>query len=302
MKHPTLIVIIILLMRSTVCFGQASQDAFALIDAGIANADANAKEALHYTFHENDSSIVPDIFGQPPTPRLPGTQWTIPVYMVNAEYRWSIQLDVLFIEGIPYRRLTGINGQKLSPELLKFESERYDNAVATIHSLSPQQRQQRLRSPEGNSSVFVDPKQFRSSYSCKMTGHEKVDKRPSTVIRCKPLRDAHKLDNPTQVSGDTTLWVDDQKPFFHRTRVVLDHTVAQYGRGTVFTDTWSLIDGVWHETSAELNWVGSETINKNLDIPTPGPRINVDQANQGKTVDTFSNFKKFRTESRIITP
>ena len=53
-------------------------------------------------------------------PKLPGTQWMIPVFTVNSEYRWSIQLDVLLIEGIPYRRLIGINNQKLPPELIPF--------------------------------------------------------------------------------------------------------------------------------------------------------------------------------------
>ena len=78
-------------------------------------------------------------------PKLPGTQWMIPVSTVNSEYRWLIQLDVLFIEGIPYRRLIGINNQKLPPELITFESQKYDRAVAPIYTLFPQQR---LVSPE----------------------------------------------------------------------------------------------------------------------------------------------------------
>jgi hypothetical protein len=158
-------------------------------------------------------------------PKLPGTEWMIPVFTMNSEYRWSIQLDVLFIEGIPYRRLIGINNQKLPPELITFESQKYDRAVATIYTL---------------------PFSSGSSVSCHL----------------------------------------------------------KYGRGTTVTDTWSLIDGVWHETSAELDWVGAATFSKNIETPAPTPGFanNVEQTNRGKEIITFSNFKKFRTESRILNP
>lgn len=298
MKHLTWFALIILSAWSTPCLTQT--DASALIDASIANADVNAKDALYYTCHENDSNVIPA--EPPPTPKVPGTQWMIPVYMVNSAYRWSVQLDVLFVEGIPLRRMTGINGQKLAPELATFESEKYDRAVAAIHALSPEQRQQRLIAPDGTKSIFFDAKQLKSSYNCRVTGREKLEKRPSTVIRCKPLRELQSPDASKKMSGEVTLWIDNQKPFFHRTSVVLDHNIGQYGRGTTFTDTWSLIDGVWHETSTELNWVGTDTISKSVDTPQPGVKFNIEQTGQGTEIITFSDFKKFRTESRILTP
>ena len=92
------------LLLSGVCLAQMPQTATALIEASIANADANAKEAFSYTFHEDDASFVADTAGVPPRPTLPGSQWGISPVMVNAEYKWSVQYDVLFVEGIPYRR------------------------------------------------------------------------------------------------------------------------------------------------------------------------------------------------------
>jgi hypothetical protein len=289
-----------LLLRGA-CLAQTPQTATALIEASIVNADANAKEALSYTFHEDDANLVADTTGEPPRPTLPESQLGISPYMVNGEYRWSVQYDVLFVEGIPYRRVVGINGQPLSPKIAAWESERYDHAVATIHALSPEQRQQRLRAPEGMASIMTDPKQLTSSYDCKITGHEKVEKRPATVIHCKPRHDLPQTD--TAVNGSVTLWVDDQQPFFHRTRMVLDHAVGRYGAGTVVTFTWSLLDGVWHQTSTELAWVGAEKPVKNVNAPTlPGARVDIEQVSQGRVVNTFSNFKKFRIESRIVTP
>ena len=301
MKPFALVAVVVLLLRGT-CLAQTPQTATGLIEASVANADANAKEALSYTFHEDDANFVADTTGEPPRPTLLESQVAISPFMVNGEYRWSVQYAVLFVEGIPYRRVVGINGQRLSPEIAASESQRYDRAVATIHMLSPEQRQERLRAPEGMASIMTDPKQLTSLYDCKITGHEKVEKRPATVVHCKPRHDLRQTE--TAASGPVTLWVDDQQPFFHRTRMVLDHKVGRYGAGTVVTFTWSLLDGVWHQTSTELAWVGAEKTMKNVNTPAlaPGIQMDVERVNQGRAVNTFSNFKKFRIESRIVAP
>jgi len=296
------VAVIVLSLSSGAGLAQAPRTASALIDASIANADANSRDALAYTFHEDDASVLAGASTDEPKPTLPGSKWIIQAFMVNAEWRWSVQYDVIFVEGIPYRRVTGINGLRLPPEIAAWENERYNRMVATIHTLSPEQRQQQLRMPEGIAAIMTDPKQLTSLYGCKITGHEKVDKRPATVIQCKPRRDLPRSDTAVRMSGPVTLWVDNQQPFFHRTRIVLDHTVDQYGTGTVVTFTWSLIDGVWHHTSTKLDWVGADKTTKNLDIPTPGAPMNIEQGSQGKQIDTFSNFKKFRTESRMLIP
>lgn len=281
-----------------VSVAQEQPGALSLIGAAISNADVNSKEALRYTFHEEEASVVPDL-GQPPTPLFPGTQQPIPVYMVNAQYRWSIEWDVLFVQGVPYRRVTGINGQKLPPDLAALESEKYDRAVTAIHTLSSQQRKEYLSA----TSFAFDPRSLKDSYSCRLTGHEEVGKRPAVVVQCKPNTACPKSVESRQLHGPVTLWIDKEQPFFHRIRVVLDCTVDQYGPGTAVTDTWSLMDGVWHETSVELSWIGVDTITKSLDIPTPGrPSGTIEQTGHGATVTMFSNFKKFQVESTIITP
>jgi hypothetical protein len=296
MKPYTCIVLLAVTVGSTLCVAQDPQNASTLIDAAISNANTNSKEALRYTFHEEESNVVPDM-GRPPTPRLPGTQWSIPVYMVNSEYRWSIERDILFVEGVPYRRVTGVNGQKLPPDIAALESDKYDQAVTAIHKLSTQQRQQYL----STTTLNFDPRSLNDSYTCRLTGHEKVDKRPATVIQCKPLRACQKSDESHQLHGQVTLWIDNEQPFFHRTSVVLDCPIDQYGPGTSVTDTWSLMEGVWHETSMEVSWIGVDTITKNLDFPEQGrPSSTIEQKGRGTTTTRFSSFKKFHTESTII--
>ena len=68
MKRSTSFVIILLLAQSIACLTQTLQDASALIEASISSADLNAKDAFYYTFHEDDSNIVPDILGTPQCP------------------------------------------------------------------------------------------------------------------------------------------------------------------------------------------------------------------------------------------
>jgi hypothetical protein len=171
MKPFALVAVVVL--WSGACLAQTPQTATGLIEASIANADTNAKEAFSYTFYEDDANFVADTTGEPPRITLPESQLGISPYMVNGEYRWSVQYDVLFVKGIPYRRVVGINGQRLSPEIANWESERYDRAVEDIHAFSPEQRQQRLRAPEGMASIMTDPKQLASLYDCKITGHER---------------------------------------------------------------------------------------------------------------------------------
>jgi hypothetical protein len=298
MRRLAYFMAVVFLSAHTGCVAQELPDALSLIGAAISNADVNSKEALRYTFNEEESNIVPDM-GTTPTPTVPGTQWPIPVYMVNAQYRWSTERDVLFIEGVPYRRVMQINGQKLPPDLAALESDKYDHAVTTLHALSAEQRQQYLSA----TSFAFDPRSLKDSYSCRLTGHEKVEKRPAIVVECKPDRACPKSVASRQLHGRVTLWIDKEQPFFHRIRVVLDCPVDQYGPGTTVTDTWSLMDGVWHETSVELSWIGIDTITKNLDIPTPGrPTGTIEQTSRGTTITVSSKFKKFQVESTIITP
>ena len=136
---------IALSLLSGACLAQARPSASALIEASIAHADANSKEAFSYTFHENEANVLARASNEAPKPTLPGSKWLIQAFMVNAEWRWSVQYDVVFIEGIPYRRVTGINGLQLPPEIAAWESERYNRTVAAIHALSSEQRQQSLQ-------------------------------------------------------------------------------------------------------------------------------------------------------------
>jgi hypothetical protein len=302
-KPFALVVGVALSLLSGACLAQTPQPATALIEASIANADANAKEAFSYTFHEDVANFVANITGEPPKPTLSGSQWGITPFLAGPEYRWSVQYDVLFVEGVPYRRVTGINGQRLSPEIAAWESEHYDRAVAAIHSLSAEQRQRWLSAPGGFTSIMTDPKELISFYSCGITGHQEVEGRPATVVKCEPRQDLQQTNSATRMSGPVTLWVDDQQPFFHRTRIVVDHTVGQYGAGTVLIFNWGLIDGVWHQTSTELDWIGAEKIMRNVNAPMPGlPVTYVEQVSHGKVVDTLSDFKKFRIKSRILMP
>ena len=54
------------------------------------------------------------------------------------------------------------------------------------------------------------------------------------------------------------------------------------------------------------NWtgLGQPLSAKSIETPAPTPGFanNVEQTNRGKEIITFSNFKKFRTESRILNP
>ena len=167
----------------------------------------------------------------------------------------STQYDVLFIESIPYRRIIGVNRQPLTAEAAEAESKRYDATVAAIHSLSEEQRQAMRK---GGNTVAVDPKQLLTQYDCNITGHEKVQKRPATVVQCKLRTDlpVQSVATSSPVSKEIKLWIDNEQPFFVRTRATLNRAIDKYRRLTAVTIQWSLMDGVWHQTSTQADWVG----------------------------------------------
>jgi hypothetical protein len=280
---------ITILMLSSIVFAQNQPDAATLINNSIANAEQNSKAALAYTFHENyvstTSTSAVGTGGGPQTIRGSSVA-SSPTSVTTAnngggDGEWSIQYDVLFIEGIPYRRVTSLDRKPLTPESAATESTRYDSTVASIHEMSAQQRLRMLKS--GNS-LTIDPAQFATHYDCKIAGHQKVQKRPATVVQCKLRGDAPPPTDatPAPISKDVKLWIDDEKPFFVQTRAVLNR-IDKYRKLNTLTIQWSLIDGVWHQTSTELEWVS-----------TVGPET------RGKIVDSFSDFKKFRTEATIL--
>ena len=259
------------LLLCTATFAQTSPDVTTLINTSIANAQQNAKAAFAYTFHENyissttagcDSSSQQQPHGTTGRAAITGNAFMPPAQTPpdgcdsNRDHESSTQYDVLFIEGIPYRRVVSVNRQPLSAEAAEAESKRYDATVAAIHSMSDEQRQAMRK---GGNTLAVDPSQLLTRYDCRITGHEKVQKRPATVVQCK-LR----TDLPTQsgaaatpISSDIKLWIDEQQPFFSRTRATLDHTIDKNRKLTAATIQWSLIDGVWHQTSAQVEWVGT---------------------------------------------
>jgi hypothetical protein len=294
MTRNTLIAAIALSLFTGPVFAQNPPDAAALITSSIANAEQNAKAALAYTFRENYVSTVATlaegtgmsggaISGGPNATRSVAGSPTAVASQNNGggDGEVSTQYDVFFIEGIPYRRVIGVNHQPLSPESIAAESKRYDSAVAYVHTMSEEQKREMVKS---NNAFLIDPSQLTTQYDCKITGHEKVQKRPATVVQCKLRADlpAPTGDAPAPTIKDVKLWIDDQQPFFVRTRAVLNHIDKERKLNTL-TIQWSLIDGVWHQTSAEVDWVA-----------TVGP------STRGKSTDTFSDFKKFRTEATVL--
>lgn len=266
-------------------FAQSSQTAATLISQSIANADQNAPAALAYTFHENyvGSTTTSTADAQYGATRLSPTV-SRPTFTVgsNGDNESSVQYDVLFVKGVPFRRIVGTNHQPLSPEAVAAESKRYDAAVSAIYAMSDEQR---LKTTKGSNSLMVDPRQLMNLYECRITGHDKVQKRPATVVECKARHDIPpQSDNAAKpISTDIKLWIDDQQPFFVRTRAILNRNIDRDRKLTLLTIQWRWIDGVWHQISTEVDWVGPE-----------GSGI------KGKAVDTFSDFKRFRAEAKIL--
>jgi hypothetical protein len=241
----------------------SAQSADSLIKSAIAAANTNASNAYAYNFHENWATVSNDMTAQFPVTK-------------------SIQYDVTFIDTFPFRRKVGIDGYPLNDASIAIENARYEKAFADIRAMTPAERTKAL---EDQDALLFDPAVLASNYTCTITGHKTIDKRPSTVVDCAvnkhPLTHAAKSDF---LPARLTFWIDVEHPFFHRTRMVLADNAGEYGPDTVVTIQWQLDGDVWHHTSTQIDFKNTK-----------------DHPYGGEIVDSFSNFKKFRSETTFVT-
>jgi hypothetical protein len=272
-----------------------------LLEASIANGKANAREALKFAFHEHSENT---------SARGAAAD---SIVFTTADF------EVLFLDGIPYRRLTMKDGKPLSPELEQAESERYDKARNAIRSMTPEQREAYMQKKAG---LQIDPSRVLSLSVCAVQGKDKVAGRSATRIACHPRTD---IANPTPeqqaiLRQDILFWVDDESPFLSRTKVTLLQPDTEYGPGTVIIVDWTKMDNVWHHTRTFIDWRAA----KPFDAEAAAAAAKSDPASSGRgrggrggpsngtvsthatvymhgtNTDTFTKFKKFQVQARIV--
>lgn len=203
--------------------------------------------------------------------------------------------DITMLYGEPYSRLIKKNDQPLSEKDEKKEEEKQDKFVAEHKNESEDQRhkreaKQKKEREEGR--AFL--RDVENAYDFRIVGEEPVDGRPAWILEATPRKDFH----PTQPHADILpklkgkVWIDKQDYDWVKAEAEAIDTIsfglflARVHKGSQFSfEQTRLNDEVWLLRRFYINASARLLIFKNMGI---------------EQEDTFSNYKKFKTGSRIL--
>ena len=203
--------------------------------------------------------------------------------------------DITVLYGEPYSRLIKKNDQPLSEKDEKKEEEKRDKFIAERKNESEDQRRKReakQRKEREEGRAFL--RDVENAYDFRIAGEEKVDGRPAWVLEATP----HKGFQPTQPHADILpklkgrVWIDKQDYDWVKAEAEAIDTIsfglflARVHKGSHFSfEQTRLNDEVWLLRRFYINAGARLLLFKNLGI---------------EQEDTFSNYKKFKTGTRIL--
>ena len=203
--------------------------------------------------------------------------------------------DITMLYGEPYSRLIKKNDQPLSEKDEKKEEEKQDKFIAERKSESEDQRhkreaKQKKEREEGR--AFL--RDVENAYDFRIVGDEKVDGRPAWVLEATPRKDF----KPTQPHADILpklkgrVWIDKQDYDWVKAEAEAIDTIsfgwflARVHKGSHFSfEQTRLNNEVWLLRRFYIDASARVLLFKNMGI---------------EQEDTFSNYKKFTTGTKIL--
>lgn len=195
----------------------------------------------------------------------------------------TAKFQILFVDGIAFRRMTAQNGKALNGNELVQENRRYDETVSRYRKLSPEEKRAFLSRTSG---LMVDPRKILQYQTCEVKRKRLIHNREATEISCTPKSGSSlpPNENRSVLNSEITLWIDVQDTILSSMRLHLIRDVGAYGPGTTITIECTKIGGVWHHTSTLSKWRGNKD----------------NTLSYGETSEVYSNFQRFHVESKIL--
>ncbi len=251
-----LVVMIALVTLPQAVPAQTSKAAADLINAAVASAQANFVNDFSYNYEENWANISND--------------------MADKSLKsHSIEYQVTFIDGFPYRRMVFKDRGYLTPEASAQEEAQIQKEMAQVKAMTPEERKKSIQLRRRTILVF-NPAQLMAYYFCQVTGQSNIEHRASTDVECKQRTD---ISIPQQLKellpATYNFGIDNEQPFFATTRMYFDSDKAEFGKDSTELVQWSLINGVWHHTSTRIEF-----------------KKTTERPYGGIVTDTFSKFVK----------
>ncbi len=255
----------------------AAQDPLEIIRRATELDSRNTEISRRYTFLERQERRDLDSSGK----------------LKNTE---SETFDVTLLEGSPYRRLVARNDQPLSPKDQRREEEKLQKSIADRRKETPEQRDRRVADWERKKQKQREPlKELPDAFYFKLAGEEAINGGQAFVIEGTPKPGYRPKSASTA--------------FFPKVKLRLWVGKEDYQWVKIDIESLDTISfGGFLIRLAKGSHVNIETTRVNNEVWLPkravikgSVRIALVKVMRGEIVFTFSDYKKFQTDSRVLT-
>lgn len=206
----------------------------------------------------------------------------------------SAKFENMFVEGLPYRRKIEANGKPLNPKEAAAEEKRYDQAVQQRRAMTSDEKRHILHFGFHSSLPICC---LAAEFNNRIVGHESIAGRDTLVVESEPRPDAHPRSQEEKSALDwkETTWIDVEDEVPARIRVESVRDRDHFAKGMTSTlDFTRLVDqpasnghaerAVWLQSGMEAKFQFKVLW----------------MAATGTTDETWSNFKKFHGDMRLL--
>jgi hypothetical protein len=198
---------------------------------------------------------------------------------------YAARYEVIFVGGLPYRRLIEENHRPLSAAAAAEEAQHYDQTFAERSHMSLDQKRDYLRRPWN---VDVPLPQLIGLFNSTIVGEDIVEGRPAVIIESTPRPDAHPADEEERraLHKKVKLWIDREDLIASRIEATLVADDALMKSGTVARIDFERKAGVWLPTQSDVQFeamAGNELVH-------------------GETLEENTDFRRFHVDVRLLDP
>ena len=198
---------------------------------------------------------------------------------------YSARYEVIFVQGLPYRRLVEENHRPLGPAAAAQETQRYNQTFAERSNMSIDQKRDYLRRPWN---VDVPLPQLLGLFNSTIVGEDIVEGRPAIIIESTPRPDALPADEEERRAQHkkVKLWIDREDLIVSRLEATLVADDALMKAGTVAHIDFARRDGLWLPTQSDVKFEA----------------IANSQIIRCETLEANTDFHRFHVDVRLLDP
>jgi hypothetical protein len=203
--------------------------------------------------------------------------------------------DVTLLEGSPYRRLVARNDQPLSPKDRRKEEEKLQKSIEDRRKESPAQHAQRVADWERKQEKQREPlKELPQAFTFKLAGEEALNGGVAFVIEGTPKPGYRPKSQATSFFPKVKLRLCVDKQDYQWIKVDIESL-----------DTISFGGFLFRLAKGSHVTIENARVNNEIWMPKQAAikgsvRIALVKVMRGEMIFTFSDYKKFQTDSRVL--